>query len=62
MFEGALWLADLSGVDLSKAKNLTQEQINQAVGDERTRLPGHLGLPEVWRSSAEDQEEQLGEA
>jgi uncharacterized protein YjbI with pentapeptide repeats len=50
--------ADLRGVDLSKAKNLAQKQIAQAVGDEITRLPGHLRPPEVWHKS---EEEQLGE-
>lgn len=50
---------DLSGVDLRTAKNLTQEQIEQAVGDERTQLPKGLQPPERWRTSAA---EQLGEA
>ena len=50
---------DLRGVDLRRAKNLTQEQIEQALGDERTQLPIGLRLPERWHRSVA---EQLGEA
>jgi hypothetical protein len=51
--------ADLSGVkldeaviigaDLSAARNLTQEQLEVAVGDAATLLPGGLVAPETWR-------------
>ncbi len=40
--------ADLSDADLSGAKNLTQEQIDKAVGDDRTKLPDHLQHPAHW--------------
>jgi hypothetical protein len=30
------------------AKNLTQEQLEAAIGDERTRLPEGLARPEHW--------------
>ena len=35
----------LNGADLSGAKNLTQEQLNQACGDEKTKLPEGLTIP-----------------
>jgi hypothetical protein len=34
--------ANLEGANLGFAENLTQEQIDQAFGDENTTLPGHL--------------------
>jgi uncharacterized protein YjbI with pentapeptide repeats len=34
--------AHLDGADLSSAKNLTEEQLDVAYGDERTQLPDHL--------------------
>ena len=40
--EGA-WL---DGVDLSKARHLTQEQIDVARGDVRTKLPSYLTAPD----------------
>lgn len=39
---------DLSSADLSNVTGLTQEQINQAVGDEDTKLPPGLTLPKSW--------------
>jgi uncharacterized protein YjbI with pentapeptide repeats len=36
--------ADLSGADLRNARGLTQEQLDQACGDRRTRLPRGLTL------------------
>ncbi len=40
--------ADLFGADLSTAKNLTQEQIDEADGDDDTKLPKGLTRPEHW--------------
>jgi uncharacterized protein YjbI with pentapeptide repeats len=40
--------ADLSGVDLRTVTGLTQEQIDEAKGDERTLLPDDLQRPENW--------------
>src|SRR5215211_2937311 len=39
---------NLSGVDLRTDKGLTQEQIEEAKGDERTLLPDDLQRPENW--------------
>src|SRR5215204_4053020 len=39
---------DLSEVDLRNDWGLTQEQIDEAEGDERTRLPDDLQRPEHW--------------
>ncbi len=39
----------LSGVDLTKVRNLTQEQIDSAVGDAKTKLPEGLIHPESWK-------------
>ena len=44
---------NLSGVDLSRAGGLTQEQIDQAIGDAGTRLPPGLTRPETWDRSVE---------
>jgi len=41
--------ADLQGADLRDALNLTQEQINAAMGDGSTRLPSDLHMPESWK-------------
>jgi uncharacterized protein YjbI with pentapeptide repeats len=40
--------ADITGTDLSGALNLTQAQINEAVGSDDTKLPEGLGRPEHW--------------
>jgi uncharacterized protein YjbI with pentapeptide repeats len=40
--------ADLSDVDLRNDKGLTQEQIDEAVGNERTQLPDDLERPTNW--------------
>ncbi len=40
--------AFLFGIDLSRVYNLTQEQINEALGDEYTKLPEGLIYPEHW--------------
>ena len=41
--------ADLRGTDLREVRNLTQEQIDQANGDENTQLPGELQRPDSWK-------------
>jgi uncharacterized protein YjbI with pentapeptide repeats len=47
--EGAsLAEASLEGVDLSRCKGITQAQIDEAFGDERTELPEGLTMPEHW--------------
>lgn len=40
--------ADLRGADLSTAMGLTEAQIGQAIGDDRTRLPNGLTRPCHW--------------
>lgn len=40
--------AKLKGADLRGARNLTQEQIEEAIGDNRTLLPDHLKRPRTW--------------
>jgi uncharacterized protein YjbI with pentapeptide repeats len=44
----ALGLADLSGANLSGAEDLTQDQLEEANGDESTRLPSDLKPPSHW--------------
>ncbi len=39
---------NLSGTRLSEARNLTQAQIDEALGDALTILPDHLRRPEGW--------------
>lgn len=39
---------DLRGVDLSSTRGLDQLQLDDAVGDGRTRLPHHLYAPASW--------------
>ena len=41
--------ADLSGADLRRALNLTQQQIDKAKGDSTTQLPSDLHMPESWK-------------
>jgi hypothetical protein len=56
--------ADLSGADLSKADlsavlpadSITQEQIEQATGNEQTELPEHLNPPASWSQRSHDQQ------
>lgn len=50
--------ADLRSVDLRSTRGLTQEQIDEAIGDHATRLPEHLRRPEAWaRYDLEDEDE-----
>tara|TARA_R110000824_G_scaffold90020_1_gene220314 strand:+ start:611 stop:2317 length:1707 start_codon:yes stop_codon:yes gene_type:complete len=47
--EGAIFRhAVLNSADLSLCTNLTQEQVDSAHGDDRTRLPAHLIRPAHW--------------
>jgi hypothetical protein len=39
---------NLSGASLLEARNLTQDQIDEALGDALTVLPPHLTRPEGW--------------
>ena len=50
--------ADLRGADLRQARNLTQEQIDLAIGDEKTKLTENKSLrrPESWSTSARSTE------
>jgi hypothetical protein len=50
--------AELSGADLSEAKRLTQEQLEQAQGDEDTQLPSHLTTPTHWGEKTDEQPEE----
>jgi uncharacterized protein YjbI with pentapeptide repeats len=47
--------ADLRGADLRGINDLTEEQINEAIGDEHTKLPDHLQHPAHW-SEGDEQE------
>jgi hypothetical protein len=51
--------ANLSGANLSAALRggpVTQEQIEQATGNEQTKLPEHLKPPASWSQSSNDQQ------
>jgi uncharacterized protein YjbI with pentapeptide repeats len=52
--------ANLRGADLSGigAEHLSQEQIESATGDRKTRLPRHLQRPRSWRESFDDSREE----
>jgi hypothetical protein len=52
-----LFAANLQGANLLGAKGLLQEQIEQAIGNETTKLPKRVGLrrPEAWSKSFEEQ-------
>jgi hypothetical protein len=45
-----LYRANLRGTDLQEVRGLTQEQLEQAVGDENTVLPEYLSVPAAWWS------------
>jgi Pentapeptide repeats (8 copies) len=40
--------ANLAGASLKDARNVTQSQIDEALGDALTILPAHLARPEGW--------------
>lgn len=44
--------ANLAGASLKDARNLTQGQIDEALGDALTVLPTHLARPEGWGGAA----------
>jgi len=54
--EANLWNANFKGTDLSLTRNLQQAQIEEANGDETTRLPDYLKMPEHWKNSADNQD------
>jgi len=41
--------ANLRGADLRQANNLTQEQVDAALGNSATQLPENLHMPEKWK-------------
>jgi hypothetical protein len=49
---------ELHMANLSEAKYLTQEQLDQATGDENTKLPAHLERPAHWKRSSSEEGEQ----
>jgi uncharacterized protein YjbI with pentapeptide repeats len=44
--------ADLRGANLSKARNLTEAQLAETLGNEATILPASLNAPESWTAPA----------
>jgi hypothetical protein len=50
--------AILYGADLSGARHLTQEQLEQAKGDNNTQLPCHLEPPAHWSVKTDEQPEE----
>jgi len=48
------FLTRVEGVDLSQAIGLTQEQLELACGDDKTRLPAGLEKPTSWPCAHED--------
>src|SRR5829696_7177184 len=54
---GNLSGADLSLSNLSGAEDLTQEQLEEANGDESTRLPSDLQPPSHWIGKTAEQTE-----
>ena len=45
--------ARLGGTNLALARNLTQDQLQESVGDAFTDLPPHLERPHSWTADAE---------
>ena len=50
--------ADLSDTNLSGALRLTQEQLEQAEGNENTTLPSHLKPPAHWDGKTDEQPQE----
>jgi len=44
--------------NLSEAKNLTQEQLQQTIGDERTKIPSDLKPPAHWGVKTDEHPEE----
>ena len=59
-----LTAANLRGADLRNARNLGQEQVNAALGDEETMLPDGLIRPTAWSTNvrASDQTDVVSES
>jgi hypothetical protein len=60
---GNLLKAHLEGANLREAhldgtKHLTEEQIEQAIGNETTKLPEGLKMPKSWANGASEQTEE----
>jgi len=57
-----LWNADISGANLEDAKNLTQEELDDAIGDGETQLPEGEGLqkPPWWYQGSSDELREEG--
>ncbi|WP_420791473.1 pentapeptide repeat-containing protein [Actinomycetospora lutea] len=53
LFEATLSGAYLNEETLIEAADLTDEQVNSAHGESKTRLPGSITRPEAWASPAE---------
>ena len=43
-----IYWARVEGVDLSQVVDLTQEQVDMACGDAKTKLPAGLTMPANW--------------
>jgi len=52
-----LYLARLEGAELSGATGLVQQQLDEACGDQTTRLPGGLAMPQHWPCPPPPEEE-----
>lgn len=55
--EAEFFNTNLSGAIMYRTEGLTQEQINEAYGDESTKLPKHLERPAHWLSNPDGSEE-----
>jgi len=49
--------AILEGANLSGAEHLTQQELEEAFGDEHTQLPAGLKLPAHWGVKTDEQTE-----
>jgi uncharacterized protein YjbI with pentapeptide repeats len=56
--EAKLSLANLHGAFLREVLGLTQEQIEQAIGDEGTTLPERITRPRSWSSHTDEPTEE----
>lgn len=59
----SMFSTDIRGLDLSATRGLTQDQINEAIGDSRTRLPEHVKRPTAWDQydHEDDEDEELAD-
>ena len=55
LFRADLANADLERADLTGVRDLTQEQLEQAIGDATTKLPEGFTSPASWTTSADGQ-------